>query len=103
MAEMVPDVGIELTTFRLQGDCSTAELIRRHHPTAITPAKFMAGMGAGAGQLGTEYPDATRPHTHYGAACEAAQNIPQPISKSNINWPGKNKGAGVYLKRGVGV
>jgi hypothetical protein len=25
---MVPDVGIELTTYRLQGGCSTAELIR---------------------------------------------------------------------------
>jgi len=26
---MVPDVGIELTTYRLQGGCSTTELIRR--------------------------------------------------------------------------
>ncbi len=25
---MVPDVGIELTTYRLQGGCSTTELIR---------------------------------------------------------------------------
>jgi hypothetical protein len=27
--EMVPDVGIEPTTYRLQGGCSTPELIRR--------------------------------------------------------------------------
>jgi hypothetical protein len=27
--ELVPDVGIELTTYRLQGGCSTTELIRR--------------------------------------------------------------------------
>lgn len=26
--KMVPDVGIELTTYRLQGGCSTTELIR---------------------------------------------------------------------------
>ncbi len=26
---MVPDVGIELTTYRLQGGCSTTELIRQ--------------------------------------------------------------------------
>jgi len=27
---MVPDVGIELTTYRLQGGCSTTELIRQN-------------------------------------------------------------------------
>ena len=28
LVKLVPDVGIELTTYRLQGGCSTTELIR---------------------------------------------------------------------------
>ena len=36
---MVPTVGIELTTYRLQGGCSTTELSRRKHRFYFTTVK----------------------------------------------------------------
>ena len=36
--KLVPDVGFELTTYRLQGGCSTTELIRRK--TMVEDSRF---------------------------------------------------------------
>ncbi len=53
---MVPAVGIELTTYRLQGGCSTTELSRRKHIFYFTTVKDALLFDPGFADAGSEPP-----------------------------------------------